>query len=67
MMQFQQQQWRFRVRNLKRFRVVPPRLLIAAAVAALVGFTPMPSVADDPTPQEAQKIGVNAHISMATR
>jgi hypothetical protein len=62
MMQFQQQQWRFRVRNLKRFRVVPPRLLIAAAVAALVGFTPMPSVADDPTPQEAQKIGVNAYI-----
>jgi hypothetical protein len=52
--------------NLKRLRVFPLRLLIAAAVAALVGFTAMPSEANDPTPQEAQKIGVDAYI-YATR
>ena len=33
--------------SLKCLRVFPLRLLIAAAVAALVGFTVMPSEADD--------------------
>ncbi len=38
----------------------PSRLLMAAAVAALAGGTP--AAADDLTPQEAQKIGVDAYI-----
>jgi hypothetical protein len=50
------------VRNLECFSVLVHRLLIAAAVAALVGLTAGPSVADDMTPQEAQKIGVDAYI-----
>src|SRR5580693_10675923 len=58
----QHQTWRFRVRNLECFSVLAHRLLIAAAVAALVGLTAGPSVADDMTPQEAQKIGVDAYI-----
>src|SRR5271165_2589198 len=38
------------------------RVLIAAAIAGLAGFTPTPSAANDLTPQEVQKIGVDAYI-----
>ncbi len=48
--------------SLKRLRVFPARVLSAVAVAALAGFTAGPSVADDLSPQEAQKIGVDAYI-----
>jgi hypothetical protein len=50
------------MKSFKYLKAVPHRLLIAAVVAALVGFTAMPSVADDLTPQEAQKIGIGAYI-----
>ena len=51
------------MKNLKCFSVSVHRLLIATAVAALVGLTAGPSVADDLTPQEAQKIATERTAS----
>ncbi len=50
------------MRSPERLRDIRTHLLISVAVAALIGFTAMRAVADGLTPQEAQKIGVDAYI-----
>jgi hypothetical protein len=46
----------------KRLKALPARVLIFAAVAAVVWFAAVPSMEDDLTPEEAQKIGVDAYV-----